>query len=273
MQQREWITMTAREQRRAHVLARVIAGELKLWEAAVVLGLSVRQARRLKRALVREGPAALAHANRGRASPRRFSPTLRQHVVRLYQTIYRGLNHQHFCELLAEHEQLQLSVASVRRILRTAGFGSPQYSAAAGAWRQLKRSAWVAELGDRKCSACSPVWWICPWFKWTSGMGGPAIGCWSQCASTPTSDSELLESWTRFDACMPPGMSASPNDGRPTPTSAGLVARQLSPRLNTSWTTCERRCAGVLTLATHLRACGSPERIGISGLSEAPSPR
>ncbi len=75
MQQREWITMTAREQRRAHVLARVIAGELKLWEAAVVLGLSVRQARRLKRALVREGPAALAHANRGRASPRRFSPT------------------------------------------------------------------------------------------------------------------------------------------------------------------------------------------------------
>jgi hypothetical protein len=41
-QQREWITMTAREQRRAQVLARVVAGDLKLWEAAVVLGLSVR---------------------------------------------------------------------------------------------------------------------------------------------------------------------------------------------------------------------------------------
>jgi hypothetical protein len=38
----EWITMTAREQRRAH-LAGVIAGELKLWEAAVVLGLSIRR--------------------------------------------------------------------------------------------------------------------------------------------------------------------------------------------------------------------------------------
>ena len=35
--QREWITMTAREQRRAHVLARVVAGEVNLWEAAVVL--------------------------------------------------------------------------------------------------------------------------------------------------------------------------------------------------------------------------------------------
>lgn len=42
-QQREWITITARKQLRAHVLARVLSGEVKLWEAAVVLGLSVRQ--------------------------------------------------------------------------------------------------------------------------------------------------------------------------------------------------------------------------------------
>jgi hypothetical protein len=126
MQQREWIAMTAREQRRAQVLARVVAGELKLWEAAVVLGLSVRQTRRLKRGLVCHGPAALAHANRGRASPRRLSPTLRQHVIDLYLGRYRGLNHQHFCELLNEREQVTLSVSSVRRILRAAGLGSPQ---------------------------------------------------------------------------------------------------------------------------------------------------
>jgi transposase len=125
-QQRDWIAMSAREQRRAHVLARVVAGELKLWEAAVVLGLSVRHTRRLKRGLVRDGPAALAHANRGRGSPRRLSPTLRQHVVELYLGPYRGLNHQHFCELLDERERLKLSVASARRILRAAGLGSPQ---------------------------------------------------------------------------------------------------------------------------------------------------
>lgn len=124
-QQREWIVMTGREQRRAQVLTRIVAGELKLWEAAVVLGLSVRHARRLKRALVRHGPAALAHANRGRASPRRLSPTLRQHIIDLYQTTYRGLNHQHFGDLLREREHLVLSVASVRRILRSAGLGSP----------------------------------------------------------------------------------------------------------------------------------------------------
>lgn len=125
MQQREWITMTAREQRRVQVLTRAIAGEVRLWEAAVVLGLSIRQTRRLKRALVREGPAGVAHANRGRPCPRRLSPMLRQHVIELYLGTYRGLNHQHFSELLAEREQIRLSVASVRRILRSAGLGSP----------------------------------------------------------------------------------------------------------------------------------------------------
>src|SRR5215472_2801279 len=109
MQPREWVTMNAREQRRAQLLARVIAGELKLWEAAVVLGLSIRHTQRLKGALLREGPAGLAHANRGRASPRRLSPTLRQHVIDLYQTTYRGLNQQHFCELLDQHERIALS--------------------------------------------------------------------------------------------------------------------------------------------------------------------
>ena len=68
--------MTAREQRRVQVLAQVLAGDLKLWEAAVVLGLSIRQTRRLKGALVRAGPAAVAHGNRGRSSPRRLSAEL-----------------------------------------------------------------------------------------------------------------------------------------------------------------------------------------------------
>jgi hypothetical protein len=40
--------MTAREQRRVQVLAQVLAVELKLWVVALVLGLSIRQTRRLE---------------------------------------------------------------------------------------------------------------------------------------------------------------------------------------------------------------------------------
>lgn len=117
--------MTVKEQRRVHVLMRVLGGVMTLKEAALVLGLSLRHARRLKRALVRAGPAAVAHGNRGRVSPRRTLEAVRQAVVAQYQGPYRGCNHQHFTELLAEREGIVLAVATVRRILGAAGLVSP----------------------------------------------------------------------------------------------------------------------------------------------------
>ena len=46
-------------------------------------------------------------------------------MVALYQGRYQGCNHQHFTELLAEREGIALSAASVRRILKGVGLGSP----------------------------------------------------------------------------------------------------------------------------------------------------
>jgi len=117
--------MTVKEQRRSQVLMRVQGGAITLKEAAVIMGVSVRHARRLKGVLARLGPAGLAHGNRGRASTRRTAAEVRAAVVRLYQRTYQGCNHQHFTELLAEREGLSLSVATVRRTLKEAGLGSP----------------------------------------------------------------------------------------------------------------------------------------------------
>ena len=55
------ITMTAKEQRRAWVLTRIMAGELTLAAGAATLGLSVRQLWRLRAAYERDGPAGLVH--------------------------------------------------------------------------------------------------------------------------------------------------------------------------------------------------------------------
>lgn len=118
--------MTVKEQRRAQVLTGVAGGAVTLKEAACIMGVSLRQARRLKGALMREGPSALAHGNRGRPSPRRLNPALAQAVVEHYRGRYHGLNHQHFTDLLVEREHLAVSVGSVRRLLRAAGFPSPQ---------------------------------------------------------------------------------------------------------------------------------------------------
>jgi transposase len=123
---RETITMTVDEQQRCTVLTRLVAGELGLSEAAVLLELSERQTWRLKRAFLARGPAALVHGNRGRASPRRVSDELRSQVLSLAQTKYDGANDCHLTELLVEHEGISLSRVVVRRILRAGGRASPR---------------------------------------------------------------------------------------------------------------------------------------------------
>jgi hypothetical protein len=62
----EQITLGTREQRRALVLTRVVAGDWTPGPAALALGRSERQVRRLVAAVRAGGPAALVHGNRGR---------------------------------------------------------------------------------------------------------------------------------------------------------------------------------------------------------------
>ena len=94
--------------------------------AAELLSLSVRQVKRLKKRLREQGEAALAHANRGRPSPRRLPARVRQAVVRLARSTYAGFNDHHLCEKLCEVEGFSLSRETLRRLLREAGLGSPR---------------------------------------------------------------------------------------------------------------------------------------------------
>ncbi len=73
-------------------------------EASGLLGLSVRQVRRLRAAYRRHGAAALIHGNRGHPSPRRTPAPTRERVIALAQTTYEGTNHRHLTELLTERE-------------------------------------------------------------------------------------------------------------------------------------------------------------------------
>jgi transposase len=122
----ETITMSVREQVRAMVLVKVLAGELEMAEAAEQLGLSLRQLWRLRRAYVARGPASLVHGNRGRVSARRVEDGLRERVVALRRTTYGPINDSHFTELLAEREGIDLSRETVRSILRAEGVASPR---------------------------------------------------------------------------------------------------------------------------------------------------
>ena len=118
------MTLTEREQQRAMVLNQVERDGLTGQQAARLMGLSVRQVRRLRAAYRREGVAALAHGNRGRSPVHRITDETRRRVVELAQGIYRGFNHHHLQDELAEQEGLKLSYSSLWRILTKAGVPS-----------------------------------------------------------------------------------------------------------------------------------------------------
>ena len=118
--------MSSQEQQRAKALTRVIAGEWTVAEAAISLGVSVRQVRRLLRAFREEGPAGIVQGNRGRRPAHALTATVRQQVVQLAQAKYAGFNDQHLTEKLAADEGIVVGRSTVQRLLREAGQASPR---------------------------------------------------------------------------------------------------------------------------------------------------
>jgi transposase len=120
------VTLNNKEQKRLMVLNEVLAGRLTGEEAAQMLGLSLRQTRRLLAAYRREGAVGLAHGNRGREPVNKVDPTVVKAVIDLAGGEYLDYNDSHFREDLAERHGITLSVPTVRRLRREAGLGSPR---------------------------------------------------------------------------------------------------------------------------------------------------
>ena len=118
--------MNQKEQARLSVLNSVLEYQVPVADAAELLGVSPRHARRMLAAYRDRGAAALAHGNRGRRPHNATSPGEAAAVVQLATERYEGANHTHLTELLSEREGIDLSLPTVRRILNKAGIGSPR---------------------------------------------------------------------------------------------------------------------------------------------------
>ena len=118
--------MNQKEQARLSVLNFVLEYQAPIAQAAELLGVSERHARRMLAAYREQGAAVLAHGNRGRRPHNALPPAQAAAVVELATQRYEGANHTHFTELLSEREGIDLSRPTVRRILTRAGIGSPR---------------------------------------------------------------------------------------------------------------------------------------------------
>lgn len=138
--------MSQKELQRVSVISSCIQGDMACARAAALLSLSIRQVKRLKKRLREDGEAALAHASRGRPSPRRLPDRVRRSILRLARTTYAGFNDHHLCEKLCEVEGFSLSRETLRRLLRQAGLGSPRQRRAPAHRQRRLRSAREGEL-------------------------------------------------------------------------------------------------------------------------------
>ena len=116
--EKEYVTLTRSEFKKATVVEKVLEGHMTNKEGAEALGLSTRQVMRLKKRYQNKGGAqALAHGNRGRKPTHTLSKETKEKVIHLYTSKYYHSNSSRFSELLAEHEEINISPSSVRRIL------------------------------------------------------------------------------------------------------------------------------------------------------------
>lgn len=124
---REQVILSMKDQKRLEVISEMDAGRLIGREAAELIGVSLRQVRRLLAAYRQKGVEAVVHGNRGRAPVSRTAEEIRDQVLALARTTYLDYNDQHFTEELAEQHGIVLSRSTVRRIRRQVGLDSPRH--------------------------------------------------------------------------------------------------------------------------------------------------
>lgn len=121
--------LSKRELGRGEVLARVKRGELRLNQAAEVMRISYRQAKRLWKRYQSGGTAALKHGNAGRRSNRARPAKERSRILKLVREKYGGDEQTRFgptlaAEHLASEDQQQVHPETLRRWMLQEGLWS-----------------------------------------------------------------------------------------------------------------------------------------------------
>lgn len=120
------VTLTMNEIKRLHLMQKIVDSQMTAPQAAELLGLSVRQVRRLVAKFRQQGAPGIVHGNRGRTPSNQIKNDVRSKILELAENQYRDYNDCHFTEELDEKYGLQVSRSSVRRIRRQANLKSPR---------------------------------------------------------------------------------------------------------------------------------------------------
>jgi transposase len=161
--------MSKGELGRVEVLARVQSRQLKVVDAAQLMHLSYRQAKRLWKRYREEGAAGLKHRSAGRASNRAYEEKFRGKVLRLVREKYGGPVGERFgptlaAEHLASEDGLKVDGETLRRWMLAEGLWSRERKRRRHLRRRERKEhfgemvqmdgsfhGWVEERGPQGC--------------------------------------------------------------------------------------------------------------------------
>jgi transposase len=106
------------------VILRAMAGKLRWWQAAEILGVTERTMRRWRWRYQQHGYDGLYDRRKGKPSPKRVPLETVEQVLGLYQQEYADHNVRHFHQKLVQEHNLRLSYSWVKAALQGAGLVS-----------------------------------------------------------------------------------------------------------------------------------------------------
>jgi transposase len=104
------------------VILKAVAGKLKWWEAAEIIGVSDRTMRRWRERYEADGYRGLWDYRKRSPSPKRVPLDQLEQVLQLYRDKYFDFNVQHFHEKLRDVHGIKFSYTWVKTVLQEAGF-------------------------------------------------------------------------------------------------------------------------------------------------------
>ena len=156
--------MSVAERIRLDAVGRVKRGERTVVEAAELMGVSLRQARRIWKRFKAHGDGGLVHRLRGRSGNRRLSEELRQRAVKLHQEKYADFGPTLACEKLASEHGLTLSPDTLAALLKERGL-----------WVRRRRRGRHRKRRERRASFGSMLQMDGSHHDWFEGRGGKCV--------------------------------------------------------------------------------------------------
>lgn len=116
------IKLNISEQRKYDTIKDLVDNVINIQRASVTLNCSIRNVYRLVKKYTEEGISGFKHGNSGKIPVHALKDNTKKLILDLYLTKYFDSNFEHYSELLAEYEKINVSPSAIRKLLFNNGY-------------------------------------------------------------------------------------------------------------------------------------------------------